>query len=315
MSCHRNQEQEMPFINPPSPSHEGEEEELLLLHQTTTLDTSSSDDPSATNRFSLLNLHGFPPSSSSPTSAAAHSHLACTKCGYCGVSPGSHKRPSPEPSSAAALDREQPKTKKPNNHSPSLHGFSKIPLPTQDQPLLRRCCSDPNSPPIAVANTAPQVLADPPQSPPQNAEISRPETPLSAVRASAAKLPPRAPPLRRSVSDPSPSPSKTFSSSCGTMGAYESPNDKRLRRMRDCIREMNTWWDEILPEEEGGGTAMITNNSGNNNGATMENSEVDIEESVSVERSGGCLIIHFKCPCGKGYQILLSGRNCYYKLM
>ncbi|KAK0570977.1 hypothetical protein LWI29_009395 [Acer saccharum] len=47
----------------------------------------------------------------------------------------------------------------------------------------------------------------------------------------------------------------------------------------------------------------------------LENSEADIEESVSVERAGECLIIHFKCPCGKGYRILISGRNCYYKLM
>ncbi|KAK0589454.1 hypothetical protein LWI29_014556 [Acer saccharum] len=312
MSCYSNQEQEMPFINhPSSPSVEEDgEEELLLPQETTAVDSPS---PSATNCFSLLNLHAFPPPSSS-SSASAHSHLHCTHCGYdcvgVGVSPvSSHKRPSPEPSSSAH-DCEQPKHKKPNN-PPSFHGFSKIPLPTQDQPLLRRCSS---VPPNVVTNTATQVLLDPPQSPPpQNVDIARPETPLSTVRASAAKLPPRAPTLMRSVSDPNPSPSKTFSNSCGTMGGYESPNDKRLRRMRDCIRKMNKWWDEILPEEEDAGTALINNN--NNNGATMENSEADIEESVSVERAGECLIIHFKCPCGKGYQILLSGRNCYYKLM
>ncbi|KAI9176694.1 hypothetical protein LWI28_006025 [Acer negundo] len=302
MSCYSNQEQEMPFINHPSlPSVEEDgEEELLLLQETTAVDSPS---PSATNCFSLLNLQAFPPPPSS-SSASAHSHLHCTHCGYDGVGVGvspvsSHKRPSPEPSSSAH-DCEQPKHKKPNN-PPSFHGFSKIPLPTQDLPLLRRCSS---GPPTVVTNTATQVLLDPPQSPPpQNSEIARPETPLSAVRASAAKLPPRAPTLMRSVSDPNPSPPKM----CGTMGGYESPNDKRLRRMRDCIRKMNKWWDEILPEEE---DALV-----NNDGATMENCEADIEESVSVERAGECLIIHFKCPCGKGYQILLSGRNCYYKLM
>ncbi|KAI9165676.1 hypothetical protein LWI28_018585 [Acer negundo] len=270
MSCYSNQEQEqqMPFIN--YPSEEGEEE-LLLLQETTAVDS-----PSATNGFSLLNLHAFPPSSSSSASASAHSHLHCTHC-------GSHKRSSPEPSSFAAHDHQQPKHKK-----PSFHGFSKIPLPTQ-----------------VVTNTATQVLSDPPQSPPQNAEIARPETPLSsAVRASAAaKLPPRAPTLRRTVSDPNVSPSR------GTIGGYESPNDKlRLRRMQNCIREMNKWWDEILPEEE---SAVINNNGAKN----LENSEADIEESVSVERAGENLIIHFKCPCGKGYEILISGRNCYYKLM
>nr|GMD75906.1 uncharacterized serine-rich protein C215.13-like [Ipomoea batatas] len=40
------------------------------------------------------------------------------------------------------------------------------------------------------------------------------------------------------------------------------------------------------------------------------------EESVWVEEKGGeGLVIHFKCPCNKGYEILLSGNNCYYKLM
>ena len=38
------------------------------------------------------------------------------------------------------------------------------------------------------------------------------------------------------------------------------------------------------------------------------------EEAVWVERNGECLILHFKCPCGKGYQILLTGKSCYYKL-
>ena len=48
----------------------------------------------------------------------------------------------------------------------------------------------------------------------------------------------------------------------------------------------------------------------------QNNSAQDFEESVFVERVGEeGLTVHFKCPCGKGYQILLSGRNCYYKLM
>lgn len=41
----------------------------------------------------------------------------------------------------------------------------------------------------------------------------------------------------------------------------------------------------------------------------------DAEEAVSVEWAEKCLSIHFKCPCGKGYQILLSGNNRYYKLV
>ncbi|XP_073051616.1 uncharacterized protein [Primulina eburnea] len=41
------------------------------------------------------------------------------------------------------------------------------------------------------------------------------------------------------------------------------------------------------------------------------------KESVWIEQigGGGGLIIHFKCPCGEDYEILLSGNACYYKLM
>lgn len=48
-----------------------------------------------------------------------------------------------------------------------------------------------------------------------------PLTPLSAARASGARLPPRAPTLRRSVSDPTPSPAKAISSSCEIIGENE----------------------------------------------------------------------------------------------
>ena len=46
-----------------------------------------------------------------------------------------------------------------------------------------------------------------------------------------------------------------------------------------------------------------------------DDSAPEFEESVYVERVEEGLTVHFKCPCGKGYQILLSGRSCYYKLM
>ncbi|OMO52099.1 hypothetical protein COLO4_37412 [Corchorus olitorius] len=52
-----------------------------------------------------------------------------------------------------------------------------------------------------------------------------------------------------------------------------------------------------------------------NTEATKEDSEVDCEKAVRVQKIGDCLDLHFKCPCGKGYQILLSGQNCYYKLI
>lgn len=39
------------------------------------------------------------------------------------------------------------------------------------------------------------------------------------------------------------------------------------------------------------------------------------EESVGVERVGDSLEIHLKCPCGKGFEILLNGTSCFYKLL
>lgn len=46
-----------------------------------------------------------------------------------------------------------------------------------------------------------------------------------------------------------------------------------------------------------------------------EKQDTESEEAVSVEKVGECLIIDFKCPCSSGYKILLSGGNCYYKLI
>ena len=43
--------------------------------------------------------------------------------------------------------------------------------------------------------------------------------------------------------------------------------------------------------------------------------EEEYEEAVSVEWAEKCLSIHFKCPCGKGYQILFSGDKCFYKIV
>ncbi|GAU25747.1 hypothetical protein TSUD_216790 [Trifolium subterraneum] len=41
----------------------------------------------------------------------------------------------------------------------------------------------------------------------------------------------------------------------------------------------------------------------------------DYEEAISVEWVEKCLSLTFRCPCGKGYEVLISENNCYYKLV
>ncbi|KAJ4723226.1 flocculation protein FLO11-like [Melia azedarach] len=275
------------------------EEGLLLLREAAAVNSSSSPFfDESTDRFSHLHLTNRPP---------------CTSCGYrrfstSSASSGSHKRPSSENPSSSY----EPNPKKPNHNDDYTNfraGFSKIPLsppPQETQPFLRRCVSDPYNPPI------PPVVGETPLSPVQNPEVACPGTPLSNAIATS-KLPPRPPTLRRSVSDPMPSPAKTFSSSC------ESPSAEWLKSTGDCMREMSRKWDELLRYEEDSATAERSRQTDhpsedNDTDAAMENSAKGFNEAVKVERKGEALIIHFKCPCGAVYQILLLGGNCYYKL-
>ncbi|XWS58459.1 hypothetical protein CRYUN_Cryun08bG0035600 [Craigia yunnanensis] len=210
----------------------------------------------------------------------------CTTCASNVTASNPMKRPSPETIS-------EPKSKKPllDNHHNSLSGFSKLPLPQ-----LHRSASDPCTPPKANLSENAKALED---------------TPLSKGSASCSALPPKAPVLSRSISDPIVSPAKSFSrsSSSNEMGMElikeESPSVKRFRRMRERMKEMSQWWDEAMREVEDVCTTE----------AIKDNSELDCEEAVRVEKIGECLDLHFKCPCGKGYKILLSGKNCYYKLI
>ncbi|XP_022858938.1 uncharacterized protein LOC111379732 [Olea europaea var. sylvestris] len=78
----------------------------------------------------------------------------------------------------------------------------------------------------------------------------------------------------------------------------ESPNSKRLKRMNERTKEMNQWCNQVIHEEE-------------------HKNEIKNEAEKAVwvdEINGGDLIIHFMCPCGGVYEILLSGNNCFYKL-
>ncbi|XP_052170503.1 uncharacterized protein LOC127786847 [Diospyros lotus] len=244
----------------------------------------------AVNLLSKLRLTSF--SSAAAADAVVPSVDQCNPCG------GAMKRPTPSSSSPL-----QPNSKKITLHPSSGHrlrGFTKIPLPpyspmvwdstTPPPPTLRRSASDPiNSPGNEISGPAGSILN--PFSP-ENAKINN----TSAVTQSPAKATFSPQALRRSVSDPN------------------SSADRRYKRMKDRMKEMNQWWTEVLraeeeEDEEDGGSGVAVG------GAAKDESETENEEAVSVERAGNCLIIHIKCPCGKGYQILLSGRNCYYKLM
>ncbi|OMO95207.1 hypothetical protein CCACVL1_05496 [Corchorus capsularis] len=174
----------------------------------------------------------------------------------------------------------------------SLSGFSKLPLPQ-----LHRSVSDhyTYTPPRANLSERAKVMAD---------------APFAKATVCGSASPFKPPVLRKSLSDHYPSPVKSSNSSSSNEMGLESieedrPSAKRVKRMKEWMKEMNQWVYESSRED---GDVCNTE-------ATKEDSEVDCEEAVRVQKIGDCLDLLFKCPCGKGYQILLSGQNCYYKLI
>ncbi|CAH9083597.1 unnamed protein product [Cuscuta epithymum] len=149
--------------------------------------------------------------------------------------------------------------------------------------------------------------------------------------------PPSLPPLYRSISDPSvaiefqPPPQQQAATPPRAARAAQnvksppnsgddSPSTKRLEKIKERMRQMRQWWDQVLQEEEE--EVNEEDHPSEDDTSKIENEPEDKtassqpEESVWVEEKGGeGLVIHFKCPCKKGYEILLSGNNCYYKLL
>ncbi|KAL3642084.1 hypothetical protein CASFOL_012899 [Castilleja foliolosa] len=238
-----------------------------------------------------------------------------------------------------------------------LFGFTKLPLPhpfpaASVTSPLRRTVSEP----IQFANAI-----NPPAPPQQSSGFSMPPNPVLrqplqespnriAVRQDSFPFPNAAPTIHRTVSDPNPvanlqvlatigsppplprpSPARNVprSPSCG-----ESPSTKRLKRMKERLREMSQWWNQVVSEGDEEETESenyfndniqkedsengMENPSQKINQIPKDESENEMQnasqEAVWVEKNGECLVIHFKCPCGTGYQILLSGNDCYYKL-
>ncbi|KAK7838258.1 hypothetical protein CFP56_020096 [Quercus suber] len=219
-------------------SKENKPEEAEAVSQ----DLSVDDQPPFDNRFAMLHLNAF-----NCHNHHQHQHQPCNTCGCLCSTSNPMKRRSPSPSSSF----QDPLNAFSSDSSLSPRGSSKT--------RFSAAPFRPGSFPIWVGFSSTQ---------PQQFPVSRAASEVDGycqvvpvTPSSNPGLPPLPPTLRRTISDPNPSPAKTI----------QGPRN---------------------------------------------NSAQDFEESVFVERVGEeGLTVHFKCPCGKGYQILLSGRNCYYKLM
>ncbi|KAL7081295.1 hypothetical protein ACP275_14G030500 [Erythranthe tilingii] len=227
-----------------------------------------------------------------------------------------------EPASKRATLRPPPHSSTTADDTRHLLGFTKLPLPhsfpTAAPPSpLRRTLSEP------IQLTEPTNSEAPP---PQFSELPPVPNHQPPPQESSFPYPNPQPFIYRTVSDPSPvlncqvaaaaaaatpprpnqSRHVSRSPSCG-----ESPSQKRLKRMKERMREMSQWWNEVVLEGE-------DEDDEPENYIHKEECESETEnpkqEAVWVEKNGDCLVLHFKCPCGNGYQILLSGNNCYYKL-
>ncbi|KAI8545727.1 hypothetical protein RHMOL_Rhmol07G0060800 [Rhododendron molle] len=216
----------------------------------------------------------------------------------------------------------------------TLDGFTKIPFPitspfswaspdsSQSAPTLRRCVSDPVSSPRinSKGGDTSGVLTNHPLSPEDAKIVAASASTLSPAKAGSSAsvtLPVVSAILRRSFSDPSPKASRAAMTQ-PELKRMKRRDLQRMKRMKDGMREMRQWLDEVMREgeeeevEEDGGSELLDDK----NGAPKDQEpETESEEAVSVETSGKVLIIHIKCPCGKGFRILLYGNNCYYKLL
>ncbi|CAJ2668886.1 unnamed protein product [Trifolium pratense] len=175
------------------------------------------------------------------------------------------------------------------------NGFSAISLPVSlcgNAHVLRRCVSD---------------LC-------QSSEKSMP-----MMTAKESGLPPLPPKLPRCMS----ADVKSVSHSLNTED--NTPDSKKLKRMKDRLREMKQWWDDVMKEEEEEEGIQEEQQeqeekvqspvAEDDKDKSQDEFGEDIEEAVSVEWAEKCLSLTFKCPCGKGNEVLISENKCYCKLV
>ncbi|EXC27685.1 hypothetical protein L484_009709 [Morus notabilis] len=237
----------------------------------------------------------------------------CANCGFSGAGAGNGnplKRPSP-----TSTDSQQPKPKKLILDDSTT---------TTAYPLLRCTISGPPS--LAPDSGSGLSISS-------NASPSAKTTPNSdsTTPRSAAALPPRPPPLRRSISAPIPipSPEKSLSRTSSSNVFDQTDISKNLTKIRNCWKVINMWMEEFVgvehesddqteslrSEEENGVVETTTYHSNDKEINPAKGTERELEESLSVERNGNYLNIHFKCQCEKGYHFLLVDGSCFYKLM
>ncbi|KAL1832353.1 hypothetical protein ACET3Z_002004 [Daucus carota] len=201
----------------------------------------------------------------------------------------------------------------------SLQGFKKIQLPPT---ILRRTISEPLDPNCRFSNPLSPEILERSLSDLGLVEVKSPENDprtvpvVNVVETTPSSLPPRSPVLGRKISD---------AMSSGKIGSdsKESPSSLELKKIKKGLRQMSQWFSEALEmeddqeeEEEEQKGCLCKHKTENPKGKECSEAEKEIdEEAVSVDKTGGCLIIKFKCPCSKAYHLLLSGNSCYYKLI
>ncbi|KAL1536167.1 hypothetical protein AAHA92_28858 [Salvia divinorum] len=201
---------------------------------------------------------------------------------------------------------QEPLPKRPTLNPSSDHdhfGYKKLSLSQYFTPALRRTISEP----IYSSGTTNYAAV-----PPRSSEIPTSPVPLNVGQE-------MAPSLHRTLSAPipvfagtPPRPSaRRNPSRSPTRG--ENPSVKRLKRMKERLKVMSEWWNQVASEDDDEDN-LESENDNDPKEECEGGVEIPSQEAVFVEKSGECLVLHFKCPCGDGYQILLSGNNCYYKL-
>ncbi|RVW95370.1 uncharacterized protein LOC132252666 [Vitis vinifera] len=234
------------------------------------------------------------------------------QCNAC----GSLKKKDPTTSEDASGDG-QPQLKKRETasvHDYRLHGFSRVAVPPPNfyTNLSRTSSNLINSPGLDLPKLPSwQNFPHSPLTPRMNPNVSTLSP--SPVKGGSTELPPL-PPLRRSISEllPVASPPRTGVSGHGEMVtgspvvSQDSPDPERFKRMMEMMKEMKQWWHEVVLEVE---------DAGSHHNNTNEASNAETEDLVIIERMGDFISIYLKCPCSKTYQLLISGSNCFYRLM
>ena len=210
--------------------------------------------PQDSSMVEPLDLSALRLESSPPATISLHHHSPCANCGCCGScngtgadhsnsSSGSHKRPLPSSTSTSSSlcfphYDPQPKPKKLFLEPNDAVVFSAADPPALPAPVehsghnpffLRRCVFDPyHAPPAPAYQSSPGsgsgIFSNTNRSP---ENVVKTNNSTNSVTPCSVPLPPRPPRiLRRCVSDPTPSPAKSFSRTSSSTDLEKTPNSE-----------------------------------------------------------------------------------------